>query len=112
MSDLLNTELHVDQSERELTINRVQDVEPIIELNKYLQTVQQKSDWGRHVARIPNIFYEKWLREEHERGNIGLRLYTEDFDKLVERKLQDPDWRFLRCDTREAKQAGWSAGLL
>jgi hypothetical protein len=101
--DLIGTSLHVDQSERELTINRVQDVEDIIDLNKYLQTVKQQSDWGRHVATIPNIFYEKWLREEHERGNIGLRLYTEDFDRLVEKKLQDPDWKFLRTDCAQVQ---------
>lgn len=110
--DLLPTELHIDEADKTLTINRIQDVEPIIELNKYLQTVQQKSDWGRHVATIPNIFYEKWIREEWDRGNIGIRIHTEEFDKLVERKLQDPDWRWLRTDKREANQAGWSSGLL
>jgi hypothetical protein len=101
--DLIDTEIHIDQSERTMTINRVQDVEPILELNKYLQTVKQQSDWGRHVATIPNIFYEKWLREEWDRGNIGLQLYSEDFNRLVERKLQDPDWKFLRTDSSQVQ---------
>lgn len=101
--DLLETELHVDRSERTLTINRAQDVEPIIDLNKYLQTLQQKSDWGRHVARIPNIFYEKWLREEWDRGNTHLRPFTVEFDELVDRKLKDPDWKFLRTDSAQVQ---------
>lgn len=101
--DLLHTEIHMDASERSMTLNRVQDVEPILDLNKYLQTIRQQSDWGRHVATIPNIFYEKWIREEWERGNIGIRIHTEEFDQLVERKLKDPDWKFLRTDSAQVQ---------
>jgi hypothetical protein len=101
--DLLHTEVHVDQSERLLTLNRVQDVEPIIELNKYLQTVKQKSDWGRHKAHIPNIFLEKWLREEWDKGNVNLRIFTPEFDALIDRKIEDPDWKFLRVDSQQVQ---------
>ena len=38
---------------RDLTVGTHQDVEAIIEHNKVLQTLPQKSDWGRHVASIP-----------------------------------------------------------
>ena len=102
-SDLLDTELHVDASEKTLTLNRVQDVEPILDLNKYLQTVKQQSDWGRHVATVPNIFLEKWLREEWDRGNINLRIFTPEFDQLIERKIKDPDWKFLRVDSAQVQ---------
>jgi hypothetical protein len=101
--DLLSTEFHVDQSERKLTINRVQDVEEIVDLNKYLQTVKQQSDWGRHVATVPNIFLEKWLREEWDRGNVNLRLFTPEFDQLIENKIKDPDWKFLRTDSAQVQ---------
>lgn len=111
MSDIA-TILHVDPSEDRWAIERVQDVEPHIEFNKYLQTLSQKSDWGRHVAHIPNIFYEQWLREEWDRGNTHLRPFTPEFDQLVDRKLQDPNWKFLRVDKGESSIAGWSAGLL
>jgi hypothetical protein len=73
--------------------------------------MHQPSDWGRHVAKIPNVIYVKWLDEEHARGNTDLRLFTPEFDEVVERKLKDPDWFYLRTD-RPALQAGWSAGLL
>lgn len=110
MRQEIDTQLHVDDSEGSFTINRVQDVQDIIDRNKHLQTVEQKSDWGRHVATIPNIFLEKWLNEEWNRGNVDLRLYTPQFDELCERKLKDPDWKFLRTDKNESSVDGWSAG--
>jgi hypothetical protein len=44
------------------------------------------------------IFLERWLNEEHGRGNTELRLFTPEFDALIKRKLRDPEWRFLRTD--------------
>lgn len=98
MSDVA-TQWSYDDGERTLVLDRVQDVEPHLEYNKFLQSLQQKSDWGRHVAHIPNIFYEKWLKEEWDRGNTHLRPFTPEFDALVDLKLKDPDWRFLRVDS-------------
>lgn len=80
-----------------VTVERVQDVEPIIERNKILQTIPQQSDWGRHVASVPNVLLEKWLNEENARGN-PVEWGTEEFYSMVERKLQDPDYRYLRTD--------------
>ena len=73
-----------------------QDVEPILEHNKRLRAEPQRSDWGRHVASIPNVILVQWLNEEHARGNTGLRMFTHEFDALVARKLADPDWAYLR----------------
>ena len=81
-----------------VTIVVEDDVEDIIEQNKQLATLEQKSDWGRHVASIPNVILNRWLNEEQLRGNHMLRMGGEEWDKLVARKLQDPDWRFLRVD--------------
>ena len=75
-----------------------QDVEPILEHNRQLRGDAQKSDWGRHVATIPNVILLKWLNEAHARGNTGLRMFTKEFDALVKRKLEDPDWKYLRTD--------------
>jgi hypothetical protein len=83
---------------RDLVVATAQDVEDIIERNKALQSTPQKSDWGRHVASIPLNIINQWLNEEWARGNVGLRMSGPEFDKLVERKLRDPDWRFLRTD--------------
>ncbi|MEH2513927.1 hypothetical protein V1291_005281 [Nitrobacteraceae bacterium AZCC 1564] len=105
----VHTSLHIDESAKGFTFKRSQDVEDIIEANKQAAALPQASDWGRHVARIPNIFLEQWLNEEYARGNVSLRLFTPEFDRLIARKLQDPDWRFLRVDAAST-QAGWRGG--
>ena len=56
-----------------LVVNRVQDVEPILERNKVLRGIAQPSDWGRHVATIPNVILERWFNEEWQRGNVSIR---------------------------------------
>lgn len=81
-----------------LVVERWQDVEPILERNKQLQTMPQKSDWGRHVASIPLIFYEKWLNEELARGNTTIKMFGKEMDAIVAKKLRDPDWKWLRTD--------------
>lgn len=83
---------------KEITIERVQDVEPILEHNKALRTIEQRSDWGRHVASVPNVILEKWLNEEWERGNIHMQFGSEEFYSMVERKLQDPAYKAFRVD--------------
>jgi hypothetical protein len=106
----MQVRVHLDTNGQDLTVEHVQDVEPILDWNKAARSQEQKSDWGRHVARIPNVIYVKWLDEEHAKGNTSLRMFTAEFDKIVQRKLQDPEWAYLRVD-KPALQAGWSAGL-
>lgn len=95
MSDI-GTRVHFDG--RTIVRERIQDVEPILERNKVLRDMPQPSDWGRHIASIPCVFMEKWLNEEHVRGNVSLRMYTPEFDALIARKLNDPEWKWLRTD--------------
>lgn len=75
-----------------------EDVEPVLEQNKLLRSQQQKSDWGRHIASIPNVIITRWLNEAWESGNTQLRPFGKEFDELVAKKLRDPDWKFLRVD--------------
>jgi len=92
------TRLMLDRGEKLIVAHTVQDVEPVLERNKALRGEPQTSDWGRHVASIPNVILVAWLNEEHARGNVGLRLFSPEFNALVARKLADPDWRHLRTD--------------
>lgn len=103
---MLGVRFHLDTNGQDLAIEHVQDVEPILEWNKEARRDTQKSDWGRHVARIPNVIYVQWLDEEHRKGNTQLRMFTPEFDAIVQKKLQDPEWAYLRVD-RPALQAGW-----
>lgn len=101
---------HLDSNGKDLAIEHVQDVEPILEWNRQARREGQNSDWGRHVARIPNVIYVKWLDQEHAGGNVSLRMFTPEFDLIVQKKLRDPEWAYLRTD-RSKLQIGWSAGL-
>lgn len=89
----ITTRLHLRDGA--LTIAAVQDVEPILERNKTLRAETQKSDWGRHIAEIPNIILLKWLNEE---GANVLAMGADEFRAFIRRKLRDPDWRHLRTD--------------
>jgi hypothetical protein len=98
--------IHLDSNGQDLTIEHVQDVEPILDWNREARREEQHSDWGRHVARIPNVIMVKWLDEELNRGNTTLRMFTPEFDAIVQRKLEDPEYAYLRVD-RPKLQAGW-----
>src|SRR5262249_6051728 len=75
-----------------------QDVEPILERNRRLRGEPQASDWGRHVASIPNVILLGCLKGARARGNPALRMFTADSDALVARKLEDREWKSLRTD--------------
>lgn len=105
MSDVL-IRPHFDTNGQDLTIEHIQDVEPILEANKRKRTEDQRSDWGREIAEIPNVIYMRWLLEEHARGNTSLRMFTPEFDEIVQKKLNDPDWAYLRTD-KPALITGW-----
>jgi hypothetical protein len=106
----MDVRIHLDSNGQDLAVEHSQDVEPILERNKLLRTMDQKSDWGREIAEIPNVILVRWLNEEAAKGNTAIRLLGEEMDRLVARKLADPDWAYLRTD-RPALQAGWSANL-
>lgn len=107
---MLQTKIHLDSNGKDLAIEHIQDIEPILERNKQLRDIEQRSDWGRHVASIPNVIMTRWLNEELDRGNTTIKMFGPEMDALVEKKLQDPEWKWLRTD-KPNLQAGWSAGL-
>lgn len=82
----------------QITVHSWQDVEDIIERNKKLKAVQQKSEWGKHIATIPCNVLNQWLHEAWAKGNVNMKMFDEDFNKLVQQKLSDHDWLFLRVD--------------
>jgi len=93
------TRLHLDRNEKLIIAEHVQDVEPILEHNKQLRSMPQKSDWARHIASIPNVIWEKWMNESQEPWWL---LKAKDRrileDKILNEKLNDPDWKYLRTD--------------
>jgi hypothetical protein len=97
---MIRTELLLDRGERKIVAVSTQDVEPILELNKARRGQSQAGhDCARLVADIPAVILVRWLNEEYARGNTHLRLFTREFNEtVVRRKLQDPEWRYLRTD--------------
>lgn len=106
MNDL-TARIHLDSNGKDLAIEHVQDVEAILDWNAEARTQEQNSDWGRHIARIPNVVYVQWWDELYRAGHTELRIFSHEFDQIVRKKLQDPEWAHLRVD-RPALQCGWS----
>ena len=106
---MLEARIHLDSNGKDLTIQHSQDCEDILNWNKEARRDEQRSDWGRHVARIPNVIYIRWLDDEYRKGNTNLRLFTPEFDAIVRKHLQDPDWTHLRTD-KPPLQVGYHSG--
>lgn len=98
-----------DPTERKYHFVRTQDVEDIVENNKRLQSTEQKSDWGRHVASVPLIFIEKELNREYARGNTSIRYLGPGFDDWYKKTFIDnPDYRAFRTDDKSNPfHMGW-----
>ena len=86
------------EKDRSIIVASQDDVEGVLEHNKKLRSITQRSDWGRHVASIPPVICVKWLNEEWQRGNTQLRFLSPEWDLLVRDKLNDPEWKYLRTD--------------
>ena len=90
-------EFHKDDSEGTFTIRTVQDVNPILERNKALQTLNDGYSPSREFKRyasIPMTLIRKWCKE----AGIPFRRYLrrpQEYEKWLERKVEDPDNRFL-----------------
>jgi hypothetical protein len=91
--DGVTTTLHFDDSENTFSLNRVQDVEPILDLNKAAQANEDGMSASRelrHIARIPTVVYAEWCRQ------YGCDVLKDK--ALLRRLLNDPDNRWLRVD--------------
>lgn len=103
-------EIHTDANEKKVHFVNVQDVEPIIEHNKALRGESQNSDWGRHIASIPNVIYMQWFNEAVDSGEAPPRLFCQEMDKFVQRKLADPSNKYLLTyDPMTAHRIGWGS---
>jgi len=85
----------VDEGDASLVITRLQDVEPVLEYNKYLRSLggshyrgEDNTMW--HYARVPLIFLEKWVREYGADVVFG-----EDDDTLI--RLIERDYPAFKC---------------
>lgn len=82
---------YYDPTTEQHAVRYVQDVEPVLEENKALQTLDRPNGQEmRWVAQIPTILIHKWLVEE------GLNFFNKNHWPAIRRKLNSSEYRFLR----------------
>jgi len=91
VSDIVSSVVF-DRADGKIHAVRTQDVAPILDANKELATLPQKGDF-RHIGTVPNVILEKWINEE---GAPILSMRQAEFARFIRRKLNDPDYAFLR----------------
>jgi hypothetical protein len=86
-----------DHSEDKLVQHSVQDIQPMLELNKkernkdYIHGgIETKETGMRKVASIPLIIVEKW-KAEH-----GIDMLNKDHWPKIKQLLNDPEYKYLR----------------
>lgn len=92
---VVNT-FHHDEMADTSYVRSVQDVEPILESNKALQTLNDGYSPSREmkrIASIPLVVAQKWMKED---GINWMALPKHEKAKYLRRKLNDPNNRFLR----------------
>ena len=88
--------LHIDELTDEMTIERRQDVEPVIEANKRAQTAGDgfsPSREFREIAEVPMGVVELW------RTVLGVDIFNRNHWPAVKRLLRDSEWRHLRTSS-------------
>lgn len=89
MSDV---QTHVFDQDGKLVVNRVQDVEPVLEHNRALRLHDDGYSPSREmkrVASIPMIVVERWLNE-------GFDIFDPNNKVELRRRLNSSEWAALR----------------
>lgn len=89
LPEQVGTRFHYEESGDKLIVERVQDIEPILESNKQAAN-QAAATWGsdlNKVASIPFVIIEKYR-------NQGIDLMRDPV--AMKRFLNDPDNRYFR----------------
>ena len=88
------TDIHSDEVDDTITLNTVQDVEPVLEENKRRMnefgdklTPGKRGEW-HHVAEIPVTVWEQWCKET----NNEIQRDT----KLLRRYLNSPEFKYFK----------------
>jgi len=87
---------HYDEGEETTTVSVAQDVEPILDANKAAQTLNDGYSPDRtlkRIASIPLVTVQQWMKDD---GVNFLALPKHEKQKYLRRKLNDPDYRWLR----------------
>ncbi len=83
-----------DHDTKTTTLWTEQDASPFLESNRRLANDEDRKKRGIkdcwwHVATIPNGVIDAWMKE-------GINVFDKNQAKEVARRLNHPDWRYLR----------------
>lgn len=87
---------HHDDMSDVSAIQTIQDVEPILDNNKRLQTENDGFNKDRdmkRIASIPLVIAQRWMQED---GINWMSLPKKEKGAYLRRKLNDPDYMYLR----------------
>jgi hypothetical protein len=90
-----------NEADDTVTLQREQDVSPILEANKALYaTVDENARWGEltRVAHIPEVLLDEWIKDGTLQWEPGHRSLGFRDQRTALRKLDDPE--FLKLRTR------------
>lgn len=92
----VETRLITDAADSRLHFLYTQDCEPIIDGVKAAGEIysRNQSGSGRYAGSIPLTVAQVWAQE------WGVRLYSPEWTRLARKRLDDPDYRYLRVDYR------------
>ena len=92
----VTTTFHYDPDGDKTIIETSQDVEPILEQNRRAQSLNDGYSPSRElkrVASIPLVVVQKWMQDD---GVNFLALGKQEKRAYLRRKLNDPEWQYLR----------------
>ena len=76
-------------------VRKFMETKTVVDGNKRSQN--SFSDWKSNrfgavqtVGRVPTLLAENWAKE------AGVRMFSKEFNELVKRKLNNPDFRYLK----------------
>ena len=90
-----NQIFHFHEPTKEMAIEHIEDIQPLIESNKKLQQEDHfiKDDF-RLSARIPMTVYYEW------KNKFGVDIFNPDHKEAVKKLINSPDYRYLKTTNR------------
>ena len=100
-SDGVITTFDTDESTGEAFINSYQDVEGIIDANKYNQNSghdgYNRDRSMRHFAEVPMNIIMKWMQDDGMTSRQYFTMAKGEKEAYIQRKINDPNWAYLRA---------------
>tara|TARA_R100001510_G_scaffold7696_2_gene5971 strand:+ start:763 stop:1062 length:300 start_codon:yes stop_codon:yes gene_type:complete len=86
---------HWHEPTKEMAIEHIEDIQPLIESNKKLQQEDHhRNDEFRLSARVPTTVVYEWKKK------FGVDIFDPNHKEAVKKLLNSPDYRYLKTTNR------------